>query len=99
LFEHLRVKPDGGRRRVFEERIVLIRASSEAQAIREAEREARTYAKDVEAKYLKFVETYHLYAAAVRSGTEVFSLMRSSNMIPRRFVSRYFDDGSEHRRR
>ena len=84
---------------MYEERLVVVRARSQNQAIRVAEREARAYAKGLTSvKYLGFVEVFELFARALRSGAEVFSLMRSSNLAPAGYLSRFFDDGSEHRR-
>jgi hypothetical protein len=80
-------------------RLVLLRAGSDKEAITLAEHEARKYARrDPGITYLHYVETYHLFAASIRSGAEVFSLLRSSNRSAARFLSRYYDDGSEHRR-
>lgn len=85
------------RRHLYEERVIILRARSADEAIREAEREAREYARSTGARYLQFVETFHLLEKRVGSGSEVFSLMRSSNRAPDPFLSRYYDDGSEHR--
>ncbi len=97
VFRHDGLRAVQRRRYVYEERIVLVRAGSEAEALRRAEREAAEYASD-SVRYLGFVETFSIAAARIRDGSEVFSLMRSSNKPAAGFVTRYFDDGSEHRR-
>lgn len=95
-------EPEGAARRkhVSEERTVLLRAGSDNEAIKLAEPDARKYAEqDGGITYLHCVETYHLFAASIRSGAGVFSLMRSSNRSAAGFASWYYDDGSEHRRK
>jgi hypothetical protein len=100
LFSHSVLSGKARRKHVYEERVVLLRANTDNDAIRQAEREARKYARSgMGISYLGYVETYHLFAASIRSGTEVFSLMRSSNLRAEPFLSRYYDDGSEHRRK
>ncbi|MGH9785953.1 MAG: DUF4288 domain-containing protein [Terriglobia bacterium] len=100
LFRHGALTANIRRKHVYEERIILLRASSDREAIKLAEEEARKYAShDPSSAYLNYVETYHLFEASIRSGAEVFSLLRSSNLSATAFLSRYYDDGSEHRRK
>ena len=100
VFLHKGLRPSRGKKRVFEERIVILRAATEKGAIQEAEREARRYARTTSGvEYVGFVETFRLFESRLRSGSEVFSLMRSTSLTPSRFVSRYFDDGTERRRK
>lgn len=99
VFLHPDLRGERRRKHVYEERIIVVRADSDAEAIRKGEREAKEYSKRLKSvRRLKFVETFHLFGKALREGTEVFSLMRSSNLDGSRFLTRYFDDGSEHRR-
>jgi len=99
VFRHGALTGTTRRRHVYEERIVLLQAGSDNEAIKLAEREARDYAgQDAGITYLNYVETYHLFEKSIRNGAEVFSLLRSSNRSAARFLSRYYDDGSEHRR-
>lgn len=99
VFLHPDLRGEKGRKHVYEERIILVRAGSDREALRKGEREAREYSKGLgKVRRLEFVETFHLFGKAIREGTEVFSLMRSSNLDGPRFLERYFDDGSEHRR-
>ena len=98
LFEHPARRSRG--KHVYEERIVIVEALSEAVALRKAERNARSYAgADGDTKYLGFSESYAMYDKPSTPGAEVFSLMRSSKLGPGPFVTRYFDDGTEHRRK
>jgi hypothetical protein len=87
------------RKHVYEERIIVVRATSEKDAMRKGEREARQYSKGLDSvERLKFIETFHLFGGVIRGGTEVFSLMRSSNLDGTQFLNRYFDEGSAHSR-
>jgi hypothetical protein len=82
--------------RVYEQRIVLVRASSQEAAIRAAEANAREYADDNDAVYLGFVDTFHIFSENLGDGTEVYSLMQTSQLERDEFVSKYFDDGTQH---
>lgn len=81
---------------VYEERIILLRAECFEGAIRKAEEEAGVYASATAgAEYLGYAEVYHLSEDAIGEGTEVFSLMRTSELRPEEYLSRFFDTGSE----
>lgn len=90
--------PRRGEGRVYEERIVLIHAGSADEAIRLGEAEAREYASANDAEYLGFIDTFHSFATELGAGTEVYSLMRTSSLKSEDFVTRYFDDGTQHSR-
>jgi uncharacterized protein DUF4288 len=84
----------------YEERITLIRARSFEGAIRKAEAEARRYAAGLgECEYLGFVEVFHLFDRQVKEGSEVFSIMRSIRLPKRKFIDRFYDDGTFHDQR
>lgn len=83
------------RRHLYEERITVWRTNSFEQAIERAEREADKYARDTECKYLGFAQAYHLPAERLRSGSEVFSLMRESNLAQPKYLDKHFDTGAE----
>ena len=83
------------KRHLYEERITVWRASSFEQAIERAEREARQYAQDTECQYLGFAQAYHLSGEQLRSGSEVFSLMRESNLTQAKYLDKHFDTGAE----
>lgn len=58
--------------------------------------EARTYAGSLKSiKDLEYVDTYYLFDAIIGDGTEVFSLMRDSELGAVDYVARYFQTGSE----
>jgi hypothetical protein len=79
---------------VYEERIVMFRATFFAEAIRKAEKNAKDYCQDVEATYLGFVEVFHLFERTLKEGSEVFSIMRSKKMPKEKFIRTYYEDGS-----
>jgi len=81
---------------VYEERVVLIRADSFDEAIAKAEQEAHTYAEEFDGIYLDFCGVYHLADNEVGDGCEVYSLMRTSDLEVDDFITRYFDDGTQH---
>ena len=84
---------------VYEERVTLWRARSLDDAIGRGESEAREYCADLDGvEYVGFAESYRMDGVP-GEGAEVFSLMRSSSLSAPRFLSRYFADGSEHRRK
>lgn len=83
------------KRYLYEERIALWRSTSFAEAIALAERDAEIFARDVEAEYLGLAQAYELSEAKLRSGAEVFSLMRESDLSPKKYLDRFFDTGDE----
>jgi hypothetical protein len=81
---------------LYEERIVLLRARDLHDAITVGEMLARNYARDLEGiEYLGFIDVYEI-SDDIRDGAEIYSLLRSSPLGAREFVSRYHDDGTEH---
>ena len=91
---------DDGARTLFEERIVLVRAESFDEAISKAEAEAENYAADLggETQYLGEADAYHLALSEIVEGSEIFSLMRTSELGPKDYVSRFFQTGAERSR-
>ncbi len=91
---------DPSESKVYEERIVLIRAESFEDAIRQAEQEAREYvAESNDIQYLGYVDVYHLFEEVVGDGTEIFSLLRTSKLGSGEYLSRHFDTGTERTRK
>ena len=82
----------------YEERITLWRALSAEKAIERAEVEAAQYAaasEDTPDTFLGFSQSYRLFDVPA-DGAEIFSLMRDSDLDPDAYLSRFFDDGTEH---
>jgi hypothetical protein len=81
--------------KLYEERVVLITANSFDEAITKAEKEAEVYASNTDMTYLGFVNVFELYHNKIEDGTEVYSLMRESELEADAYLDRFFDTGSE----
>jgi len=87
------VKEEG---RLYEERILLIRAASLDQAIIKAEQEAKAYAVGLDGvTYLDFAQAYQIFDDSISDRSEVFSLIRASTLSSQEYLSQYFDTGAE----
>jgi hypothetical protein len=98
LFEHLDLSEEPGRT-VYEERVVLIRATDWDDAIARSEADAARYAGELPGvRYLGFMDGYHIGPVPrITEGTEVYSLMRESALAGKDYLDRYCDDGTERR--
>src|SRR5882762_8972194 len=90
-------RADQRRKHLYEERITLWVASDIDEAIALAEEEARTYASGGD-EYLGYCQAYALFESIEKSGVEVFSLLRESDLDPKEYVDAFFDTGEEHER-
>jgi hypothetical protein len=82
--------------KLYEERVVILKASSLDDAIDEAEKEARQYASDGSGiTFLGYVNVFKLVSEKIKDKTEVFSLMRESRLRANKYIDRYFDTGKE----
>ncbi len=88
---------DGAEPRTYEERITIWQAADLGTAIVFAEKEARAYAKTVDAAYLGLAQSSKADTPA--HGAEVYSLMRDSNLEPAAYLDRFFDTGHERQQR
>ena len=87
-------------RPVYEERVTLWRAASVEEAVSRAETEARAYAATIEEapdEYLGLAQAYRLEEAPT-DGSELFSLLRESDLAPQDYLDAFFDTGSERTR-
>jgi hypothetical protein len=81
---------------VYEERVILLRAESLDDAVARAEVMAGEYASDLEGcSYLGFVDVFHIFDENVGDGTEVYSLMRASELGRDEYLNRFHDSGTE----
>ena len=82
----------------YEERILIIRAETAAQAIAEAESiSAREY-EDENTERLDYAMTFNIFDSngpCLGPGTEVFSLMRVSELSPNDYLDHFHNTGSE----
>jgi hypothetical protein len=94
IFLHADVQSENGR--VYEERVVLLKAENLDEAIEFAEKEATEYAQNLEGcSYLGFVSVFHIYDETIESGTEIYSLMRDSKLDKNKYLNRFYDTGKE----
>jgi len=96
LYEHIGLAGPKSKKKVYEERVVVFRARDENEAMALAEEEARKYVANLKStRYLGYVMLYITMENVIRSGTEVYSLMRQTDLNPRAFQARYHDAKSE----
>jgi hypothetical protein len=80
---------------LFEERIVLVRAADFDEAMSRAEDEAKKYAEAVGGTYTGYVSVFELAEEAIGDGSEVFSLMRDSDLTADEYIDHFYSTGSE----
>lgn len=81
----------------YEERITIWSAASADAAIARASEEAVAYAQEtVGGVALAIAQAYLIGDEPLGDGTEVFSLIRDSDLDSESYISRYFDTGREH---
>lgn len=84
---------------IYEERTILVRAASDHEAIEKAEKDALKHAKILNMEYQFYADSYHLSDENIGEYTEVFSLMRESDIDRDAYVNRYLDSGNELRKK
>ncbi len=95
IYKHHRVE-DGTPKTVFEERVVLLQAADFDTAVAKAEAEGAEYCRaNGDTVYLGFVDVFHLFDETVGHGTEVYSLMRESELSDKDYLDHFYDDGKE----
>lgn len=95
LFLHHDLKSRNGKNN-FEERILLVKATSFDEAIEKAEKEALEYCgylNDVE--YLNFCNAYHIAESKILDLTEIYSLITTSDLDKNEYIKKYYDTGGE----
>ena len=83
----------------YEERVVLVYADSEEDAVAKAEVEAKEYCQGTDMEYTRFVRVFHIFDEAIGDRTEVFSIIRESNLSPKDYLDHFYDTGLECERR
>jgi Domain of unknown function (DUF4288) len=87
---------DGCPGRVYEERVILVRAENFDEAIARAEGMAEGYARECGGcSYTGFINVFHLYDESIGDGTEVYSLMRTSDLSQDEYLNSFYDTGTE----
>lgn len=81
---------------LYEESTVLVRASSDEEALQKGEKIANEVCASIEGyTYTGFAETYHLFDDKIEDGVEVYSTMRRSTLSPERYIKTYLRTGEE----
>lgn len=81
---------------LYEERVVLIAAADEDEALVLAEQEALEYCEGLtDCRPLAFYQSYAMNDGPVGDRSEVFSLMRQSDRTSSEYIDRFFDSGDE----
>jgi len=100
VFRHLNLEVGVPGSSVYEERVVLVNAGSEDEAVSLAELEAVEYAKDVGGcEYLEFSSCFHTYEGKIVHLSEVYSIMRESSLSPEEYLDTFYETGLERERR
>ena len=82
--------------RYYEERVVVFRAGNFEEALHLAEVDAIEYCEMLgDCKFLGLMQAFKSSSEKLTEGSEVFSLIRSSKLRPKKYLSRYFDSGAE----
>src|SRR5215210_4053784 len=84
--------------RLYEERITVWHASSFNEAVGRAESEASEYGAMVGSASLGLTQAFEIAEDQVTEGTEVFSLIRESELAPKDYLDTFFDTGTERQR-
>jgi hypothetical protein len=83
----------------FEERVTIWRARSFDDAIERAEAESHSYCEDLDAVASDLVQAFLIGDDSIVEGSEVFSLMRDSDLETGAYVDAFFDTGTERHQR
>ncbi|MDB9741218.1 DUF4288 domain-containing protein [Akkermansiaceae bacterium] len=93
-----RLKNDDGFS-MFEERIVMLKALSQAHAIEAGEAEAISYAEKHQGEYLGWISIYEAREseATFSEPQEIYSIMRPNNLglDDNDYLDRFYDTGEE----
>jgi hypothetical protein len=87
----------GGSRQAYEERVVIVRAESGDDAIAQVECLSKEYESET-TEYVGCAMAFNIFdetGPALGPGTEVFSLIRCSELKPSDYLDRFHDTGNE----
>lgn len=93
LYRHI-----GRTEKSYEERILIIRAHSATEAIAQAESISEREYEDETVERLKYAMAFNVFdrdGPCLESGTEVFSLIRKSELPAELYVNRFHSTGME----
>ncbi len=81
----------------YEERIIIVRATGMDDAIAKAEEHSKEYESDT-TRYIGYAMGFNIFdenGPHLGPGTEVFSLIRKSDLDPDSYLDRFHDTGNE----
>ena len=82
----------------YEERTILISATDHDDAIEQAEKEAKQYSASIGGIiYVGYSDSFHIFGEEIKSGTEIFSLIRKTDLAADEYINRFLDSGMENR--
>ncbi|MCA9044312.1 MAG: hypothetical protein KDA69_08330 [Planctomycetaceae bacterium] len=84
-------------RLAYEERIIIVRAGSDDDAIAKVEQYSKDYESDT-TEYVGYAMAFHIFdenGPCLGSRTEVFSLIRESALDPNAYLDHFYDTGNE----
>ncbi len=82
----------------YEERIILLKSISFDEAIKKAESDAEKYNDYISntiVEYVGFIDVFELFDEKIKDFTEVYSIVRESNLLPNGLLDKYSDDGTQ----
>ncbi len=79
----------------YEERVLVFLADSFESAIKLAEHESQQYVGTSESIALDYFNAFEIIDDQIQNGTEVYSLIRDSNLASEEYIDSYFDTGDE----
>jgi hypothetical protein len=89
-FEFAKAKENLGIENIYEERIVVVRAKSHEDALRQGEAEADAYVGNGSGRRLHLIESYELFDTKLKLGVEIFSHLRGSQLNKESYLRSYF---------
>ena len=93
LFVHHNLSKEENKK-IYEERVIVIRANDFDWAIKKAEKEAKEYAQNEnECEYINFIDSFSIDDNKISDFTEVYSIMRKSKLEADDYIETYYDDG------
>lgn len=81
---------------MYEERIILLNANTQDEALDKAKDEAIEYAKSLDnVQYAGYSEIFNLFDTNVVEGVELYSTMRKSELSASDYIEQFLDTGNE----
>lgn len=81
--------------KLYEERIIVVRASSEDEAYAKGRQEVNEYVKGLNMDFTGYIEAYHIFDPELVENGEVYSLMRKSDLGYDEYVKQFVATGNE----